>query len=1078
MSKHRVATAAFFGAVTVVVLVVLAKASPDLARAQLTTSPEAFGAFDQVKLRRAATVDFAFMAAYLAFGWALFSLVRDPRHRSRRHPGATAGALLLTGGVLADVVENGYLLAAVDGRAIEQNLDWMLAAGLVKWALLGSAILTLLTLALVRSWRAPLRLGHSTDRPEHLNAKDWDPPEKCTKKKCADGCRCANKAGEPRVGVCLSGGGVRSAAFSLGALQLLRAEGKLDKAKYLTAASGGGYLAAGWALSQTETAPADPPRWAPGSPEERWFRNHSSYLVPDTKGGIAGVSRLLSGLIVNLLLVVVLVAGVSRPVGWAMHGLHPELRGGKPALLARNADVEMAVAPLTRQGTVDTGADKPGITRYAITLVPTDKGDTACFYEPHRATQVDLCVGATQIPEEPGIVEVQEGKAKVVRQPKVVVAAARTPALEGKAEIDTQPEVAVVDELVTGNDVPGPGQFKVARQPLVGVHSGTAAMKYPGYEGWMWGLVGGLVGAALLVSLGATAFRPRGRNGEVTRALGRALGGAALVAFVVIVALPWLVIWLPRALASPGEATAESVAGSAFYDYLLPGGGLAALMLTAARQYMASSKSKDGSGTGDTKPFYKRAWERLSKKKKELKWYETSPMKIAVALGSLVSVVVIFVNSLQFAAANGPNGRLMGLAFIRDLLPWWAFLTDWQELLVIVVGLVVFALAADAHSWSLFPFYKERLSSAFLLRRDGDEATPRRYDALVKLKDLGASGGPQLVACCAVNLNEYGRVPPGRRAASFTFSSTEIGGPLVGYNRPTDYDQLPLSRQRDVTLASAMAISGAAFSPAVGKFNLGPIGTVLALANLRLGVWIPHPCRVRVPEKANSEWDWWRFRRPHWVWFLRELTNKYAFNRRYLYVTDGGHWDNLGLVELLRRGCTEIYCISGAGDGPMSFGTIGEAMALAREELGVEFTLDPSPLRGPTAASSPAPTRELRRRPDDSKVAPFAPASAVKGTFRYTRHPKAAEGVIYYVEADLTADMPFDVHAFAESEPDFPDDPTSDQVFNHRQFESYRALGHHQAAAAVALSKPPKDPTCLDKVKKAARCVGDALDCD
>jgi hypothetical protein len=235
----------------------------------------------------------------------------------------------------------------------------------------------------------------------------------------------------------------------------------------------------------------------------------------------------------------------------------------------------------------------------------------------------------------------------------------------------------------------------------------------------------------------------------------------------------------------------------------------------------------------------------------------------------------------------------------------------------------------------------------------------------------------------------------------------------------------------------------------MGKFNLGPIGGLLALANLRLGVWIPHPRRVR--DCGPSEWTWWRLRRPHWVWFLRELTNKYAFNRRYLYVSDGGHWDNLGLVELLRRGCTEIYCISGAGDGAVSFGTIGEAIALAREELGVEIDLDPSPLRSATKAPTPAPDRELRREGSKDKASVYAAAAAKKGTFRYTRNPGAAPGVIYYVEADLTADMPFDVHSFAEAESPFPDDSTGDQVFNHRQFESYRALGYHQAIKAVEL---------------------------
>lgn len=240
-----------------------------------------------------------------------------------------------------------------------------------------------------------------------------------------------------------------------------------------------------------------------------------------------------------------------------------------------------------------------------------------------------------------------------------------------------------------------------------------------------------------------------------------------------------------------------------------------------------------------------------------------------------------------------------------------------------------------------------------------------------------------------------------------------------------------------------MAISGAAFSPAMGKKNLGPFGTVLALANLRLGIWLPHPQRV-VPRNEHR-WEWWR--RPGWTWFLREVCNKYRFQRRYLYVSDGGHWDNLGLVELLRRGCNEIICISAAGDGALSFGTISEAIALAREELQIDIDLDPSALRPPAKAPDPLPKRELRRRGAIDKAESFAPASFVTGT--YTWHKTGRTGTILYIETALTPDTPFDAQGFAESAKIFPDDSTADQIFNHRQFESFRGLGYHQVSAAL-----------------------------
>lgn len=141
------------------------------------------------------------------------------------------------------------------------------------------------------------------------------------------------------------------------------------------------------------------------------------------------------------------------------------------------------------------------------------------------------------------------------------------------------------------------------------------------------------------------------------------------------------------------------------------------------------------------------------------------------------------------------------------------------------------------------------------------------------------------------------------------------------------------------------------------------------------------PCTLA---QTSQSWRWW-LRRPGWTYFLREITNSYSFRRRHLYVSDGGHWENLGLVELLRRGCTEIVCVNAGGDNQDSFGTIAEAIALAPEELGVEIELDPTPLRPPRKASDRPGAPELRR---------------TGGTIRYP-HGRA-EGPIWLIEPALT----------------------------------------------------------------------------
>ncbi len=112
---------------------------------------------------------------------------------------------------------------------------------------------------------------------------------------------------EDKLGICCSGGGIRSAAFSLGALQTLQQRGRLRKAAYLAAVSGGSYIAA--ALSMVaKTGPDDSdgvlledhPAFEPGSPEEQYLRDRCSYLAPTLTDKIYLGWRLLLALIVNL----------------------------------------------------------------------------------------------------------------------------------------------------------------------------------------------------------------------------------------------------------------------------------------------------------------------------------------------------------------------------------------------------------------------------------------------------------------------------------------------------------------------------------------------------------------------------------------------------------------------------------------------------------------------------------------------------------------------------------------------------------------------------------------------------------
>jgi hypothetical protein len=357
----------------------------------------------------------------------------------------------------------------------------------------------------------------------------------------------------------------------------------------------------------------------------------------------------------------------------------------------------------------------------------------------------------------------------------------------------------------------------------------------------------------------------------------------------------------------------------------------------------------------------------------------------------------------------------------------------------ILIGMGVCALVfgisyatADLTSWSLHPFYKRRLWSAFSLVRvtdpDGDpHGKARERDLKWPLKisdsrvwppldDRDDHAWPTLLVCAAANISDTSATPPGRSVTSFTFSSSTTGGPLVGAVATSLMERR--SQRKDLDLMAAVAMSGAALSPSMGKITKPPLRFLMALANVRLGVWVPNP-------RWAGRWPLKYRTRPRPWYLLCELLGRNQLEAPFLYVTDGGHYENLGLVELLRRGCTDVYCFDASGGD--SFSQLGDAIALARSELDVEIHIDPQPL-------VPKPPRQL------------AETDCVRGTIKF---PTGESGTLVYAPTVMTAGAPWDVHAYHDADKTFPHNPTSDQLYTDQKFEAYRVLGDRAARTAL-----------------------------
>ncbi|WP_369394859.1 hypothetical protein AB5J72_50835 [Streptomyces sp. CG1] len=394
--------------------------------------------------------------------------------------------------------------------------------------------------------------------------------------------------------------------------------------------------------------------------------------------------------------------------------------------------------------------------------------------------------------------------------------------------------------------------------------------------------------------------------------------------------------------------------------------------------------------------------------------------------------------------------------------------------LPVVLGVV--ALSLDQTWTSLHPFYRARLATAFAVRRkadpDGEQlAVPYEFDEPTPLACYGRRhpGFPQVVFAAAANLSGDDRTPPGRHAVSFTLSYDYVGGPDVGYAR-TDvlWNRTRPVIRKDLTVESAVAVSGAAFASAMGR-QARAFQTLFALSNARLGTWLPNPGVLGALWDKRADWGLPPMpgirRLPY---LLREVSGRYPMDDRMLLVTDGGHYENLGLVELLRHGVTTAVCVDASGGSGAFAPALGEAIALAREELGVEIRIAREDWQKLVPGSAPPLTSQQTQPSPPGLPAPPNPLAAldlrlsadtvVEGEIVYPRalvdergRALGTRGRLIVARATLTADMPYALLAYAQANQEFPHDGTSDQWFDSRRFDAYQALGHWIGERVAAL---------------------------
>jgi len=809
----------------------------------------------------------------------------------------------------------------------------------------------------------------------------------------------------PKTALCLSGGGVRSATFCLGALQALAANKLLGEFNYLSTVSGGGYIGAwlatimhGGGRGNGALNAANKALTNPADPALRSLRNYTNFLIPE--GGF-GSSDTWSAIVLWLRNVL---------LNWLVFG---------PILLA------VAVVPLLyRELLWDVS---PGwglialIAGYACLLggaimvcrcVPThaydaDKDRTAGPYGVAAST-VQLWVVAPVL-------------AWAFLAPLWFSAesASRYDAVPFLSWAFTPVSLGAFAMLIAG--------YVIAALTLGRRH----------WAGFAWNIGFWAIGAALsafLLQLGATLGQ------QMTATTLAVLGPLWVIATQVLhstlyVGLRWTAAyaeldreWLARV---SGEKVIPALTWSvlAAITLILPtlvfeqwrstyaavvgfaGGPIGAWLGRSAQSSFGAGSSANATGAA---------------------WWTGMAREAVITLATLLFAATLFMLL----------GRLGGIIVERvgSLLAFVSWLDHgWLIAFVLIVLLILLSLYCggriNINRFSMHGVYRNRLARAFIgTARPPADRKPDAYTRFdpgdnLRMQDLyqGKQQRGILFPLVNVTLNLLEGAPSGwaeRKAAPFTITPLRAGAACLGgrdalgdakgrYVRTSEYGgQEHEAGLEDVasgiTLGTAMTISGAAVSPNMGYHSSPATAFVMTLFDVRLGAWLPNP---GVTQR-------WTPAKPSNALFpmFNEMLGRANDKRADIYLSDGGHFDNLGVYEMLRRRCHIIVAIDAGCDPDYQYTDLGAALRLAAIDFDIKVRFIAPIIKG---------KRDLD------------PA----GAYARITYPDAPGGHLLYLKPWLPQALPADILAYFSTHTDFPHQTTANQFFNESQFESYRALG-------------------------------------
>ncbi len=417
----------------------------------------------------------------------------------------------------------------------------------------------------------------------------------------------------------------------------------------------------------------------------------------------------------------------------------------------------------------------------------------------------------------------------------------------------------------------------------------------------------------------------------------------------------------------------------------------------------------------------------------------------------------------------------------------WLLLAIW--VVALLLSVVVGRFPSFINLSSLQSFYGSRLTRAYLGASNGlrfsdagrraswSVAEPHEGDAVSMSAFVKpAPDGSDLPATLAtraplhlINVTMNDTVDPGEQLVQRDRKGKPVcitplgfsvdGGPTT----PFANQRADVELQRPLGLGQWIGTSGAAFSTGIGRETTLGLSLLMGAANVRLGTW----WESGIGDGRGGSW----LSRTAEAWFRTqsylygEFTAQFhGLKRRWQYLSDGGHFENTAVYELLRptRDVRFIIACDHGADPAYRFSDLANLVRLARIDLQVEVVVDdgvkdvpllrpwfgvPADFRPPQGAAEDIALGRPAQAPNPRPSAADPPHEPVALLLRASHgQPSQVHCWIVMLKPRVRTDSAPDVVQYALSHPTFPQEPTADQFYDEAQWESYRKLGRDNAA--------------------------------